>query len=259
MSKDSLAPKFGWQDAIAESDLSPTTRHVAWAVSMYVNSKTSTAWPGANRLARDTGLHVSTVRERLSELVEKGWLERKIQGGKVGEERTANVYALSTPAPLAHGDPSSTAPDPSPTAMRPLATGDPNQEEPKGTKTLRQNPYSDDFEDWWSLYPRKVGKTDAFSAYKARRKDGVSHDRLVLARDKYALSRLGESEQFTMHASRFLKREGPWSEWESQPEPDLTKDVWGVPDEPRLVLPPARVDVCPVCESSVLACVCGGI
>lgn len=29
-----------------------------------------------------------------------------------------------------------------------------------------KNAYSDDFEDWWQLYPRKVGKRDAFKAWK---------------------------------------------------------------------------------------------
>lgn len=262
----SIAPKFNWQTAVASSDLSPTTRHVAWAVSMYVNHMTNTAWPGATRLARDTGLHISTVRERLAELVEKGWLVKEVQGGHVDGRPVANTYSLSTP--LAHGDPSPVAThrqertDPSPTATHPLASGDPNQERTKKNKNSSStggltDSYEECFNRWWEDYPRKVGRAKAFNAYKARRREGVSHDRLVTARDKYALSRLGEPDQFTMHGSTFLAKEGPWSEWEleapPEKEPESELGVWA---EPRLVLPPARVDVCPVCESSMLACVC---
>ena len=255
MHGDTLAPKFEWQDAIAESDLSPTTRHVAWAVSMYVNSKSHTAWPGATRLAADTGLHISTVKERLIELESKGWIRCEVRGGKRGESRAANEYTLAYPSPGTTGR--QERDDPSPTATPPVAHGDPNREKLEGTKSYGRKAYDDDFTEWWSDYPRKVNKSKAFVAYKARRREGVSHDRLITARDFYAISRVGEPDQFTLHPSTFLAKDGPWSEWESGPESvDLTVDQWGVPDEPKLVLPPARVEVCPVCESSLLACRC---
>lgn len=260
MSKDTLAPKYDWQDAIAESDLSPTTRHVAWAVSMYVNSKTSTAWPGATRLANDTGLHLSTVKERLVELEEKGWLTCRARGGKRGEVKTANEYSLAYPSPTTTGRQECS--DPSPTATPPVASGDPNLEKLEGTKKVRTDSYAADFHDWWVDYPRKNDKAKALSAYKARRREGVSHDRLILARDSYLLSRAGESVEFCKYGATFLAKDGPWSEWEvSNPvlagPPKSLAETDPFDTEPKLVLPPSRVETCPECESSMLACVCG--
>ena len=128
-----LKPLFGWRSAITESGLPSSTRHVALALSLHMNERGGSAFPGAVTLAKETGLNVSTVRERLNDLVEYGYLTLVEQGGRRGERRRANVYEASIPAPqlLASDDPSSRPTrrrkrtDPSPQPRVPLASDDP--------------------------------------------------------------------------------------------------------------------------------------
>lgn len=71
-----------------------------------------------------------------------------------------------------------------------------------------------DFEAWWSGYPRKVDKAKARERYRARRRQGVTAEQLVTARDAYAMSVAGVESRFVKHASVFLHgADGPWSEW----------------------------------------------
>jgi len=130
--------------------------------------------------------------------------------------------------------------------------------------------YTAEFDCWWSAYPRKINKADARKAYIARRREGITAERLTQARNAYAHARRGEDLQFTRHASSFLAKDGPWTEWENGPpevavldayfdrvDPsEVTRPFGGTPAPVFNVLPPSRVDTCPSCDSSLLACVC---
>lgn len=93
-----VAPLYTWRSAICDSDLSPTVRHVALTLSLYMNEMGGSAYPGAERLARNTGLAERTVRRDLGQLVEAGWLRIEEHGGLRGKRRTANRYVATTPA-----------------------------------------------------------------------------------------------------------------------------------------------------------------
>lgn len=125
---DTLVPfPISWRRAIVESELSSTVRHVALTLSMYMSELGDSAHPGAARLARDTKLHVSTVRAALAELVAGGWLALVEQGGRKGDRRRANVYAAkvpSLPLPLVQADPSESSTHRQDRA-RPVAQDDP--------------------------------------------------------------------------------------------------------------------------------------
>lgn len=90
----SLAPLYTWRTALCTSGLEPTTRHVALTLSLYMNERGGSAFPGAERLAHDTGLTDRTVRDHLHKLVKTGWLEILAAGG--GRNR-ANEYAARFP------------------------------------------------------------------------------------------------------------------------------------------------------------------
>jgi Helix-turn-helix domain len=90
---------FRWQRSLRDSDLPPVTRHVALALSTYMNIEGGSAFPGARNLAHDTGLHERTVRRGLNELVEGEWLAVVERGGLPGEERRANRYQAVIPNP----------------------------------------------------------------------------------------------------------------------------------------------------------------
>jgi DNA-binding transcriptional MocR family regulator len=75
-----LKPLFSWRGAISDSDLPPTTRHVALALSLHMNERGGSAFPAVATLARETGLSESTVREHLHQLRDSGWLSAGERG-----------------------------------------------------------------------------------------------------------------------------------------------------------------------------------
>lgn len=88
---------YTWRAALTDSDLPATTRHVALTLSIYMSEKGDSAFPGARRLANDTGLTERAVRKHLGLLVATGWLEVVQRGGLRGEQRRANAYRAVVP------------------------------------------------------------------------------------------------------------------------------------------------------------------
>jgi hypothetical protein len=90
---------YTWRAALTDSDLSAITRHVALTLSIYMSEKGDSAFPGARRLAHDTGLSERAVRKQLTALVDAGWLVIVERGGLRGESRRANAYRAAIPNP----------------------------------------------------------------------------------------------------------------------------------------------------------------
>lgn len=85
------------------------------------------------------------------------------------------------------------------------------EEEPKYTK---------DFETFWEVYPRKVGKGDAYKKYQARRKDGFSDEELLTAAKNYSddCKKKKTDLQYIKHAKTFLSETTPFTDF-------LPKDI----------------------------------
>ena len=89
------------------------------------------------------------------------------------------------------------------------------------TENRKANEYSDDFEKFWNVYPRKVAKATAYKKWRQLvRKNGGGPDveTLVKAANNYraACHENGTEERFIMHAATFL---GPGRRWEDYLEP----------------------------------------
>lgn len=70
-----------------------------------------------------------------------------------------------------------------------------------------------DFEDWWSGWPKKLDKAHAKTAYRARRRQGVTHADLCAARDHYVRSKAGDLTHMKYPATFLNGQDGPWSEF----------------------------------------------
>lgn len=80
---------------------------------------------------------------------------------------------------------------------------------------LNQQPaanYSKDFEKLWQLYPRKVGKGDAYKKYKARLNDGWKPEELLEAVKNYAskVARERTETQYIKHPKTFFSDSTPF-------------------------------------------------
>lgn len=105
----------------------------------------------------------------------------------------------------------------------------PKPEEPK--KTEAKSKFSTDFEVLWKIYPRHVGKAEAYEKYKARLKDGWSKEQLLEATEGYAaqVKRLGTQQEYIKHGRTFFGPNTPFVDFlknkgslvESLPEDQL--------------------------------------
>ena len=74
------------------------------------------------------------------------------------------------------------------------------------SKAKQAEKYGEEFEKFWSVYPLKKGKVEAFKKYNARRKDGYTADDLLAAAAAYAseCQRFNTEDRFKKHAKTFL-------------------------------------------------------
>jgi hypothetical protein len=91
-----------------------------------------------------------------------------------------------------------------------------SQEEKQG-QTSQLEPITSDFESWWRLYPRRVGKLKAEQAYTSvitRKK--VTPDDLLEGAIRYAAERSGQDPKYTRHPTTWLNA-GGWLDEPQQP------------------------------------------
>lgn len=82
------------------------------------------------------------------------------------------------------------------------------------TKTSKPE-YSKDFEEFWEVYPRKVEKAKAASAYNARVKQGWSPAELMIAVRNYAseCKRNRTEIKYIKHGATFLSANTPFADY----------------------------------------------
>ena len=89
-------------------------------------------------------------------------------------------------------------------------------EEPVGEGKKEEKPkYVPSFEQFWTAYPRKIGKADAYKKYQARLKDGYSEEDLLTAATQYAKAciRMKTETQYIKHPKTFLSDTMPFVDY----------------------------------------------
>lgn len=190
-------------------------RHMAWAMETKIgdplaklllvaladraDKDTGQCWPSLARLCEDTEMSMATVTRRLHYLEEQRFIQREQRDQK------STLYTLSlTERPLSLSE----------------RTPSLSQRDEPITMNLSENNKNMliDFEEFWQVYPRKVGKGQARLAFKtALRK--ATKDELVSAASAYAESVRSTEQNFIPHASTWLNGE----RWLDQ----TTQSVWG--------------------------------
>ena len=94
-----------------------------------------------------------------------------------------------------------------------------NREQGTNTSSKKRNDYPADFEEWYTIYPRHVGKADALKAWKAATKK-ISRDDLNEATLRWAQAyeASGKDPNYIPHPATWLRRGG----WDDElPTPEL--------------------------------------
>ena len=90
--------------------------------------------------------------------------------------------------------------------------------------------YTDDFEEFWRLYPRKVKKPDAFKRWNARLKEGHTNLEMVNALKEYLkeIRENGTEKKFIKHPSTFIGPSKDFKDYIKTEEEKPKKKVLGV-------------------------------
>lgn len=88
-------------------------------------------------------------------------------------------------------------------------------EAPEEPAKEKEAGYPKSFEDFWSAYPRKVGKGEAYKKYCARLKDGWREEELLEAAMAYAnrCSIDRTEEKYIKHGKTFLSENTPFADF----------------------------------------------
>lgn len=196
------------------------SRLVLIALANHANSETNECWPSQRTIATEAGISPGAVPAQVRALVDLGEIEMVEPGGprrsaryRLTFQRSGDEHKSAQEMSAARGPGVSAAL--SPGVSRTVI--DRQEEDLFGQ--AKPEPYSSEFEQWWSGYPRKDDKRGAFNAYKARRRAGISAERLTEARDRYIAAK---DDGYLKYGKTFLEHnDGPWSEWEHHEAPSL--------------------------------------
>ncbi len=96
--------KFDWErKLLSDRTVIGNRLLVLLALGVFMDADGSSARPGVDRLAIDTGLGKATVKRHLAASVASGWLDKVRQGRRVGKGPGVNSeYAATEPLPGAH-------------------------------------------------------------------------------------------------------------------------------------------------------------
>lgn len=187
---------------------------------------------------------VSKLKSDIIEsLIETGWLEEpepgslyihdwsqwQVQWYKAMErrERDAKRKAESRRSKSESEEDHVPEPEPNPVDFAEPASP-PAPPKPASRKTTN---YNVAFEEFWSVYPRQVGKGEAYKKYQARRKDGFSDEQLIEAARKYAAEcrRKGTEKDYIKHPKTFLSDSLPFIDYLPKREEQVTVTSDGNP------------------------------
>jgi biotin operon repressor len=161
-------------------------------------------WPSLNRLAAETSMSRSTVQLAIKALEAAGLL--RIEHREQDGVSLPNHYFLKLTG--VYRDPVHCTDSEEEVYRQPVG-GIPTV----GTKPIIEPITKDSivgFEKFWLACPRRIGKEAARKAYEKARKT-TSDSELLEGMRRYAATRAGQDEQYTVHPSTWLNQ-GRWAD-----------------------------------------------
>jgi hypothetical protein len=98
--RDEPPLRYEWERIVKASTLTAPVKHTALTVATYTDGDGTGAYPGTERLVRDTSLSDKTVRRALETLRDVGLLVRTVVGSSQGRRGVADEYCLAIPVDL---------------------------------------------------------------------------------------------------------------------------------------------------------------
>lgn len=237
------AALFDWLRGIAEDSRLPASAfRIAFLISQHVNRQSGTAWPSQESLAKLASVSVDSVRRAVISLVECGYLTASPGRGRghsteyrmafenpatvqgFQPEKPASVQGIvrENPATVQGFDDLKPCKIPDKTLQKEGTNYYKNHQKerdiyPPLSSTRPKAPASEpdqDFDRFWSQYPRKVARPAAEKAWRSARKKASAAE-IIAGVLRYAAERDGQDPTYTKHPSTWLNGEC----WADEPTP----------------------------------------
>lgn len=189
-----------------KQDLPMNEKFTLVSLADYADEKWS-CFPSQATAARRLGCSERTARRLIYRLIDRGYVRLEANPGR------SNRYYLQDPGQIVRPDnlsPRTTvsgAPDNSVRGPRTPVSSEPSiTPQPSLRHAGEASEYTEAFDAWWSVYPRKESKRDAFKAYKAAMKK-VPHRDLVEATRRYAHDCKGVEARYIKYPAGWLRDE----------------------------------------------------
>ena len=170
--------------AIKAKTDTPTTKLVLFLLSNYADENGS-CYPSERKLSGLVGVSDRQVRRCLKWLVDQELIRIVLRKG------TSNRYFLC----MDTSDQTSVEPQVQ-TVRTPVSTN---------TKDNTKDIYTPEFEKFWTIYPRKIGKFGSAKSFASARKE-VSFKKLMNATVSFAEQNKSTEERFIPHAQTWLNQ-----------------------------------------------------
>ena len=209
--------------AMKQPYLRPATKIVLYWLADHHNGETGDCYPSLSRLAKCCEMDKSAVHRHIGTLTTKGLISVKRRWRDDGGF-TSNFYVLHLEDPMLQNEDTPI----SKTQHPPVAKCEPNL----GNNNLGNNEVVlvrnvdqtvRDFERWWKVYPRKVGKYKAAPLF-AKVCNRMNFDELMDATIRFAQSMDGQEKRFIPHPTTWLNQER-WNDELSVEPHNVQKEV----------------------------------
>jgi hypothetical protein len=193
------------------ADISPAAKVVYCVLHRYANSN-GKCFPSRKSISSKAGIGLSTLDRAIDDLIALEAVKVKRRTSETGSP-TSNEYTVIVNRPT----PDLNRP-PIENEQTPLFKSD-NQT--KAILNQSQEPISssskdDGFDDFWTIYPRKVGKGAARKAWKTALKKAPK-ETILDGLATYQATRRGEDPSYTAHPATWLNAER-WDDEMTNPE-----------------------------------------
>lgn len=159
-------------------------------------------------LAKATGYNKRQIERELSKLVDRKIIFQKINNGVSRTLSFNKDYEIwYTPGELADGQKADGQLAGTPPANKPTVTpGELADQEIKFKQNLKENIYTQDFEMFWTEYPKKISKKVAFKKWKSLMKERVEPRTIIQCAINYSKTCKDRKTDpdFIKHPSTFL-------------------------------------------------------
>jgi hypothetical protein len=180
------------------------------------------AWPSQAFLAKKARCTDKYVRACLKEFEADGWV---VVTKQAAQHKTKNYHVRGgtefpsgqevSPELSAPQTGTVDPPDRNSEASRPELHPLGNRKEPSKNRKEPSPIAEKQFDEFWEIYPRKVGKPQAKKAFKKALEE-VTLEEILSCATAYRLARRGEDPKFTKHPATFLNAK-PWLDEPDQP------------------------------------------